>query len=49
MPRQSPEWEDPKAAREMEALLRVRTSVLGLLEKARGNKCARRGRRAAGR
>ncbi|KAE9386150.1 isoleucyl-tRNA synthetase [Gymnopus androsaceus JB14] len=33
-----PEWEDPEAAKDMHSLLRVRKAVLGLLEKARGDK-----------
>ncbi|KAJ4468812.1 tRNA synthetases class I-domain-containing protein [Lentinula aciculospora] len=33
-----PEWEDHAAAKDMSSLLKIRKAVLGLLEKARGNK-----------
>jgi hypothetical protein len=37
---QDPSWNDPEAERQMEILLGVRSTVLGLLEKARSDKCA---------
>ena len=33
------DWHDPTAEQEMAQLLRVRSTVLGLLEQARGQKC----------
>ena len=36
---QSPEWYDPEAARDMQALLAVRSNVLAALETARQDKC----------
>ena len=36
---QSPDWHDPAAEQEMVQLLRVRSTVLGLLEQARGRRC----------
>ena len=35
---QSPDWHDPTAENEMVQLLRVRRTVLGLLEQARGRR-----------
>lgn len=36
---QSSDWHDPTAEQEMVQLLRVRSTVLGLLEQARGRRC----------
>jgi hypothetical protein len=36
---QLPDWHDPTAEQEMAQLLRVRSTVLGLLEQARGRRC----------
>ena len=36
---QSPDWHDPTAEQEMVQLLQVRSTVLGLLEQARGRRC----------
>ena len=38
MSSQSPDWHDPTAEQEMASLLRVRSTVLSLLEQARGKR-----------